>query len=153
MFSNIDDPFGFPEEVWGDPEDTLVRAPEPVAQPVVPIRQAFPPAGADFEGGHSDGYEYRCVFGGARLENTYAMVCQFLVEHGYGDVPVPDSAADLRLFRRPRGGQLQLFAERGYAHNPIKILFPQDKKLRNALILCIFDENAPRHLLRFHGLT
>ncbi|HNM24037.1 MAG TPA: hypothetical protein PKL15_01355, partial [Saprospiraceae bacterium] len=70
------------------------------------------------------------------------------------DIPLPASADELRLFRRPRQGQqIQLFGERGYIHNPVKILFSSDPRLRNALILCLYNEQAQGHLLRFHGLA
>ncbi|MFN0215429.1 MAG: hypothetical protein ACKVT2_14320 [Saprospiraceae bacterium] len=78
------------------------------------------------------------------------MLKQFLTEEGYGDIPVPETAAELKLFKKPRHAQLQMFAERGYAHNPIKILFPDQ---RNTLILCVYNEREPDHLLRFHGLV
>ena len=64
-----------------------------------------------------------CRMSAGRLVYTYEMVKQFLQEEGYGDVPIPATADELKLFRRPRQSQLQLFAERGYIHNPIKILF------------------------------
>lgn len=118
--------------------------------PHIPIRTQFPEAGA-YAGGISDGWEYRVVFAGSNLEYTYRMIRGFLEEEGYGDVPLPATAADLRLFRRARG-QLQLFAERGYVHNPVKILFPDKPKQRGTLILCLYNEKAEGHLLRFHGL-
>ena len=136
------DEFGF--------EETGVPAEEPAA-PHVPIREQFPPAGSPHLGGTSDGWEYRCVFAGSKLAYTYEMVKQFLREEGYGDVPLPETAEDLKLFRRPRGKQLQLFGENGYIHNPVKIIFPQGR--RNTLILCLYNEQAPQHLLRFHGLA
>ncbi len=138
------DEFGFEEE-------TAVP-PEPPAELRVPIREQFPPSGSDYLGGTSDGWEYRSVFAGSKLTNTYEMVKQFLREEGYGDVPLPETAEELRLFKRPRGRQLQLFGERGYVHNPVKILFPSGPRQRNALILCIYNEKAPGHLLRFHGV-
>ncbi|MBL7780869.1 MAG: hypothetical protein JNM22_06590 [Saprospiraceae bacterium] len=116
------------------------------------MRQQFPPAGSEYLGGRSDGWEYRSVFGGSRLAYTYDMVRQFLRDEGYGDVPVPASADELKLFRRPRQHQLELFAERGYIHNPVKILFSSERTQRNSLILCIYNEQAPDHLLRFHGV-
>jgi len=131
----------------------FVTTAEPApAEPHTPMREAFPPAGSDYMGGSSDGWLYRTVFAGAKLAYSYEMVKQFLREEGYGDVPVPETVEDLRLFRRQRGPQLQLFAERGYVHNPVRILFPDDPRQRNTLILCIYNEQAPRHLLRFHGV-
>lgn len=135
------DEFGFVAEA----------APAPTA-PHVPMREQFPPAGSGYMGGSSDGWEYRSVFAGAKLAYTYEMVKQFLREEGYGDVPVPETVEDLRLFRKPRGQQLQLFSEQGYIHNPIKILFTSDPRQRNTLILCVYKEGAEKHLLRFHGV-
>jgi hypothetical protein len=130
----------------GGSSDDAERAPH------VPIREVFPEAGATDKGGVSDGWEYRTVFGGGRLATTYALLRQFLIEEGYGDVPVPTDADELQLFRRQRTPQLQLFPERGYVHNPVKILFHPDKGQRNTLILCLYNEQAPDHLLRFHGV-
>jgi hypothetical protein len=78
------------------------------------------------------------------------MLKQFLVEEGYGEVPLPETAAELKLFKKSRLAQLQMFADRGYAHNPIKILFPGQ---RNTLILCVYNEQEADHLLRFHGVV
>ena len=125
---------------------------EAPAEPHVPIREQFPPPGSDYLGGTSDGWEYRTVFAGAKLAYTYEMVKQFLREEGYSDVPLPETVEELRLFRRPRGKQLQLFGERGYVHNPVKILFPNDTRQRNVLILCVYNEHESQHLLRFHGV-
>jgi DUF1365 family protein len=80
------------------------------------------------------------------------MVKQFLKEEGYADIPLPETAEDLRLFRRSRSRQLQMFQELGYCHNPVKILFSSDPEQRNTLILCLYNEHAERHLLRFHGI-
>ena len=135
------DEFGFVEEATPAP-----------AEPHVPMREQFPPAGAEYMGGHSDGWEYRSVFAGTRLVYTYEMVKQFLQEEGYENVPIPETVDELRLFKKPRGKQLQLFSERGYVHNPVKILFPEDPRQRNTLILCIYNEQAEKHLLRFHGV-
>ena len=137
------DEFGFEE---------TAEQPETPAEPRVPIREQFPLPGVEYLGGTSDGWEYRSVFAGSKLVYTYEMVKQFLREEGYGDVPVPETAEELKLFRRPRGRQLQLFSERGYIHNPVKILFPNDARQRNVLILCVYNEKEPQHLLRFHGV-
>lgn len=142
------DDFGFdeiPEEIT-EPE-------EAPAEPHVPMREQFPPAGSNHLGGSSDGWEYRTVFGGAKLAYTYEMVKQFLREEGYGDVPLPATADDLKLFRRPRDRQIQLFAERGYEHNPVKLLFSNMPGQRNVIIVCLYNEQTPDHLLRFHGLV
>ncbi len=134
-----------------------VELPAPVAEefaePHTPIRQAFPEAGSTYAGGTSDGWEYRTVFAGSRLAYTYDMLKQFLQEEGYGDVPIPANADELKLFKRPRAAQLALFSERGYIHNPIKILFSTDSRQRAALTLCLYNEQAPQHLLRFHGVV
>lgn len=138
------DEFGFEEA-----DETAVSP----AGPQVPMREQFPPAGTEYMGGSSDGWEYRSVFAGAKLAYSYEMVKQFLREEGYGDVPLPETADALRLFRRPRALQLQLFGERGYVHNPVKILFPDDPRQRNTLILCIYNEGIKEHLLWFHGVV
>ncbi|MDV7401039.1 hypothetical protein RZS08_57005, partial [Arthrospira platensis SPKY1] len=65
------------------------------------LREEFPPAGTDYLGGESDGYEYRTVFAGSSLAATYEMVRLFLKEEGYQDVPLPRDAAELKLFRLP----------------------------------------------------
>ncbi|MEM6696859.1 MAG: hypothetical protein AAF599_00585 [Bacteroidota bacterium] len=115
------------------------------------LREEFPPAGSDYLGGESDGWEYRTVFAGTKLEHTYEMVRQFLVEEGYEDVPLPRNAEELKLFRlHTRNKQILLFEDNGYVHNPIKILFPIDRRKKNTLILCLYNEAVDNHLLRFH---
>jgi hypothetical protein len=141
------DEFGFDTSLDRNDREILPTKPH------VPMREQFPESGVDYLGGHSDGWEYRTVFAGAKLAYTYEMVKQFLQEEGYGDVPIPESAEDMRLFRRPGRGQLGLFSERGYIHNPVKILFLGDPKQRNTLILCIYNERIAGHLLRFHGVV
>ena len=117
----------------------------------IPLRENFPEAGSDYLGGESDGYEYRSVFAGSKLEVSYNMILQFLKEEGYEDVPLPRNAEELLLFRLPtRNKQILLFEDNGYVHNPIKILFPLDGRKRNTLILCIYNEKDPEHLLKFH---
>jgi hypothetical protein len=140
------DEFGFDTSLDRDDREPSL------SKPHVPMREQFPEAGEDYLGGHSDGWEYRTVFAGSKLAYTYEMVKQFLQEEGYSDVPIPESAEDLRLFRRPRG-QVKLFSDRGYIHNPVKILFSGDPKQRNTLTLCIYNERTPGHLLRFHGVV
>lgn len=139
------DEFGFDESLSKQHDD------EPSGNHI-PMRVSFPEAGSDYLGGTSDGWEYRSIFAGAKLAYTYEMVKQFLREEGYSDVPIPETAEELRLFRKPKNAQLALFAERGYVHNPIKILFPNDAGRRNTLVLCVYNEQAPQHLLRFHGV-
>jgi hypothetical protein len=117
------------------------------------LRDEFPPAGANYLGGVSDGYEYRTAFAGSSLQASYEMLRQFLKEEGYGDVPLPRDARELELFRLPtRNKQILLYEDNGYVHNPIKILFPLDRRRRNTLTLCLFNEADPEHLLKFHGV-
>lgn len=115
------------------------------------LRDEFPPAGSDYLGGESDGFVYRTVFSGSNLESTYQMVRLFLREEGYGELPLPSDADELLLFRLPtRNRQILLFEDNGYVHNPVKILFPADRRQKRTLILEIYNEHAERHLLRFH---
>lgn len=117
------------------------------------LRASFPPEGSDYLGGYSDGYEYRTTFAGTSLEASYAMIRQFLQEEGYQDIPLPKDAEELLLFRlHTRNRQILLFEDNGYIHNPVKILFPIDRRKRNTLILHLFNENDPRHLLKFHRI-
>ena len=117
----------------------------------MPLREVFPPAGTEYLGGESDGYEYRTVFAGSSLEHSYSMIRQFLKEEGYADIPLPRDAQELLRFKVPtRNRQILLFEDNGYRHNPVKILFPLDGRKRNTLILCIFNETDPEHLLKFH---
>lgn len=115
------------------------------------LREEFPPAGADYLGGESDGYEYRTTFAGSNLASSYEMVRQFLKEEGYGEIPLPRNVEELNLFRLPtRNRQILMFEDNGYVHNPIKILFPIDRRKKTTLILCIYNEADPEHLLKFH---
>lgn len=115
------------------------------------LRQNFPVAGEHYLGGESDGYEYRTVFAGSKLEDSFQMIRQFLAEEGYEEIPLPKNAEELRLFRLPtRNKQILMFEDNGYAHNPVKILFPVDRRKKNTLILCVYNENDPDHLLKFH---
>ncbi|MBV6428312.1 MAG: hypothetical protein KIPDCIKN_02839 [Haliscomenobacter sp.] len=115
------------------------------------LRADFPPAGSHYLDGECDGYEYRTVFAGASLEHSFQMIRQFLLEEGYGEVPLPRSAKELELFRLPtRNKQILLFEDNGYVHNPVKILFPVDRRKRSTLILSLFNEADPEHLLKFH---
>jgi hypothetical protein len=119
----------------------------------MPLRESFPEAGSDYMGGTSDGYEYQSVFAGSRLQASYDMVRQFLKEEGYGDIPLPKDANELKLFRLPtRNKQLLMFEDNGYIHNPVKILFPYDGRNKNTLILCVYNESDPQHLLKFHRI-
>ncbi|MCF8282614.1 MAG: hypothetical protein K9J45_19640 [Bacteroidales bacterium] len=79
------------------------------------------------------------------------MIKEFLKEEGYGDLPLPKDVEELKKFKLPtRNRQILMFEDNGYVHNPIKILFPSDPKKSKMLLLEIYDENAPNHLLRFH---
>ncbi|MEM9261633.1 MAG: hypothetical protein AAGA62_18475, partial [Bacteroidota bacterium] len=106
------------------PEDSEARVMSPNMKKIG-IRYNFPAAGEKYEGGTSDGYCYQITFSTGKLDNTYALVKAFLQEQGYGQVPVPQNASDLKCFRLPPKlrHQLSLFGEDGYVHNPIKILF------------------------------
>lgn len=85
------------------------------------------------------------------MEATFAMVRQFLAEEGYSDIPLPADVSELLLFRLPtRNKQILLFEDNGYVHNPVKILFPSDRRKRSTLILCLYNEADPQHLLKFH---
>lgn len=115
------------------------------------MRSEFPPAGSTYMDGECDGYEYRTVFAGSSLEASFGMIREFLREEGYADVPMPRDAEELLFFRLPtRNKQILLFEDNGYVHNPIKVLFPADRRKRTTLILCIYNEQDPQHLLKFH---
>ena len=117
------------------------------------LREEFPSAGSNYMDGESNGYEYRTIFAGSSLKQSFEMVRQFLKEEGYEDVPLPKNAEELSLFRVPtRNKQILLFEDNGYVHNPIKLLFPLDRRKKTTLILCIFNEKDPDHLLKFHRI-
>lgn len=121
----------------------------------VGLRYNFPLAGEEREGGYTaDGYCYRITFAAGRLERSYDLVRSFLKEQGYGELPVPDNAEELRMFRLPPRlrHQLSLFDDNGYVHNPIKLLFPVSTGRRGELLLEIYNEAVSDHLLRFHRL-
>lgn len=118
------------------------------------LRSEFPKKGEEYLGGASDGWEYRTSFTGTTMKDSFAMLKKFLEEEGYRDVPVPKDAKELLFFKNPpKQKQLQLFNEKGYFHNPIKIFFPNGKRKENTLILCIYNEKTPQHLIKFHGLV
>lgn len=120
----------------------------------MPLRDDFPLAGEEYLGGTSDGWEYRTVFSGTSLLHTYEMVQQFLEEEGYEDIPLPRNAEELLRFRIPaKNRQLLMFADNGYVHNPIKIIFPLDRRNKRTLTLFVYNENDADHLLKFHGLV
>ena len=117
------------------------------------LREEFPSAGSNYMDGESDGYEYRTIFAGSNLEQSYEMVRQFLQEEGYKNVPLPKDAKELRLFRlSTRNKQILLFEDNGYVHNPVKVLFPLDRRKKSTLILCLFNEKDPEHLIKFHRI-
>lgn len=102
-------------------------------------------------GGLSDGWCYETSFAGASLQDSFDMIRRFLEEEGYDDVPLPADAEELLLFKTPiRNRQIVLFEDSGYVHNPIKILFPRTTRLKHQLILQLYNEQAPGHLVRFH---
>ncbi len=119
----------------------------------MPIREDFPKAGDNYQDGDSDGIKYTVVFSGVSLEASYNMIKEFLKEEGYEDIPLPKDVSELRLFRHPVSNtrQILLFDDNGYCHNPIKILFPLDRRKNKTLYLIIYNEQAEDHLLRFHG--
>ena len=120
----------------------------------MPIREEFPDAESNYQEGESDGIKYTLVFNGITLENSYNMIKAFLEEEGYEDIPLPKDILELRLFRHPVSNtkQILLFDDNGYCHNPIKILFPLDRRKNRTLYLVIYNENGPDHLLRFHNV-
>ena len=116
------------------------------------IKEDFPPEGSQYEGGISDGWQYQIRFSGRNLQSSLEMIKSFLQEEGYGNVPIPQTTEELLHFRFPaKNQQLQLFGDTGYIHNPIKILFDSKESRLKTLTLCIFNENAEHHLLKFHG--
>ena len=118
------------------------------------IKEEFPPAGSNYMDGESDGWEYRVVFSGSNLQVSYDMIRAFLEEEGYGDVPIPTDTAELELFRLPtRNHQILLFEDNGYVHNPIKILFPINRRQKRQLTLCIYNDQVNNHLIRFHKVV
>ena len=124
---------------------------EEIIEPHVPIRESFPTAEEEYLGGKSDGNIYSTVFISKKGEMTYDMVCAFLKDEGYGEIPLPANFAELLKFRIPsRNKQILLFEDNGYTHNPVKILFPKTGISTKKLILELYNEEAPGHLLRFH---
>lgn len=126
---------------------------EVAAQPkTASLRKSFPSADTDYMGGKSDGLVYESNFAGKDLTATYEMICAFLKEEGYQDVPLPANVEELLQFRlATRNRQVLLFEDNGYVHNPVKILFPLDGRKKSTLILKLYNEAAEQHLLRFHN--
>ncbi len=117
----------------------------------MPIKDEFPAKDSDYLGGSSDGFVYRTAFAGATLAHSFEMVGQFLMEEGYGDLPMPKDVNEMEQFRLlTRNKQILMFEDNGYVHNPVKILFPMDGRKKKTLMLEIYNESASNHLLRFH---
>ena len=118
------------------------------------LRENFPDRGTNYQGGVSDGWQYRVVFAGGTFQKSYNMIVAFLREEGYGNLPLPANADELKLFRiQKRTQMVRMFEENGYVHNPIKILFPPPgTEKRGSLILCIYNDELEGHFLKFHGL-
>ena len=116
------------------------------------IREEFPPEGSLYQGGISDGWQYQIRFAGSKLQSSLDMIRAFLDEEGYEEIPMPMTTEALLHFRLPsKQHQIALFGDNGYVHNPVKILFDATERKPKTLILCIFNEKADKHLLRFHG--
>jgi hypothetical protein len=116
------------------------------------IRFDFPPDGSTYEGGKSDGWQYQVRFTGANLQTTLDMIRVFLADEGYADVPMPTTAKEMLYFKLPtKRDQILLFGDNGYVHNPIKILFEPNETRHRTLIVCLFNEQSEKHLLRFHN--
>ncbi|MEM7575691.1 MAG: hypothetical protein AAF433_22500 [Bacteroidota bacterium] len=120
---------------------------------LIQLRHNFPAADSNFEGGESDGYCFKLAFRSSNPVRNLEMIRAFLREQGYSEIPLPQSIQELRAFRLPRRQrrQLHLFGDDGYIHNPIKILFPPPGSAERGLRLEVYNEQAPNHLLRFHG--
>lgn len=119
----------------------------------MPIRTDFPTAETALSfGGESNGLVFRTIFAGSTIQGSLEMIKAFLIEEGYVDVPLPVDAKELECFRlSTRNKQILMFEDNGYVHNPVKILFPADRRKKNALVLELYNEEAEKHLLRFHG--
>ena len=116
------------------------------------IKEDFPPAGSNYQGGISDGWQYQIRFAGSTLQGSLDMVHAFLEEEGYADVPLPKTAEEFLHFRLPtKQEQILLFGDNGYVHNPIKLLFDANERIAKKILLCIFNEKVDNHLLKFHG--
>ncbi len=115
------------------------------------IRENFPPYGSEPLGGTSDGLVYSTAFAASNLDATLVLIRAFLDEQGYGDVPIPRTAADMMAFLHPEHGRHpHLFEQPDYAHNPVRLVFPRRDRLRRKIVVELYNESAPEHLLRFH---
>ncbi len=115
------------------------------------LRDNFPPFGSQALGGNSNGLVYTTAFAGSSMAASLVMVRQFLDEEGYADVPIPRSAEEMLSFLQPEQGRHpHLFERPDYAHNPVRLVLPPRDRLRRKLIVELYNESAPEHLLRFH---
>ena len=115
------------------------------------LRENFPPYGSEVLGGTSDGLVYTTAFVGSSLTATLELIRLFLDEQGYAEIPLPRTAEELLAFRQPeRGCHPNLFEEPGYAHNPVRLTLPKRDRLRRKVVVELYNEAAPEHLLRFH---
>jgi len=79
------------------------------------LRTEFPAQSEEYLGGESDGLVYTSVFAGASLAHSYEMICQFLREEGYENVPVPKDVRELAQFRlNTRNRQILMYEDNGY---------------------------------------
>lgn len=115
------------------------------------LRHKFPPFGSTILGGTSDGVVYTTAFAGSTMDATLAMVRAFLDEEGYAGVPIPRDGAEMLAFLQPeQGSHPHLFARPSYAHNPVRLVLPKGDRRRRKLVVELYNEAAPGHLLRFH---
>ena len=115
------------------------------------LRKSFPPYGSQVLGGESDGVVYRTAFAGTNMDATLEMVRQFLDEEGYADVPIPSHAEEMLAFLHPESGRHpSLFERPDYAHSPVRLILPAKDRLKRKIIVELYNEAAPEHLLRFH---
>ncbi len=115
------------------------------------LRDNFPPYGSTILGGTSDGLVYRTAFAGTSLTATLLMVRAFLDEEGYEQVPIPRTDAEMLAFLHPEQGRHpHLFEEPDYAHNPVRLILPRRDRRRKKILVELYNEGAPDHLLRFH---
>ena len=115
------------------------------------LRENFPPYGSEVLGGTSDGLVYTTAFVGTSLTASLELIRLFLDEQGYSEVPLPRTGEEMLAFLQPeRGCHPNLFEEPSYAHNPVRVTFPKRDRLRRKLVVELYNESAPEHLLRFH---